>query len=64
MPILTERVGLHFNPAGYVILYQELTKLIAEQWPDQTPEQLPLVLPPWNDQDAWKAWESAQASSK
>jgi hypothetical protein len=41
-----------------------LTKVIGEQWPDQMPEELPMVLPPWNDEDAWKAWESAHASSK
>ncbi|KAF1942843.1 SGNH hydrolase [Clathrospora elynae] len=56
--------GLHFTPAGYDILYQEVMKLIAEKWPDQMPQKLPMVLPPWNDQEAWKAWESAQASSK
>ncbi|KAF1830142.1 SGNH hydrolase [Decorospora gaudefroyi] len=56
--------GLHFNPAGYEIFYQELIKLIAERWPDQMPEQVPMVLPAWNDQDAWKAWENTQASSK
>jgi len=55
--------GLHLNPAGYEIFYQELIKVIAEQWPDQSPEKLPMVLPPWNDQEAWKQWESAQSSS-
>jgi lysophospholipase L1-like esterase len=50
--------GLHFNPAGYEILFQELMKLIAERWPDQTPDELDMVLPRWNDAAAWKAWES------
>ncbi|KAH7063823.1 SGNH hydrolase-type esterase domain-containing protein [Paraphoma chrysanthemicola] len=54
--------GLHFNPAGYDVFYQEIRKVIAETWPDQTPEKLPMVLPPWNDADAWKAWESTQAA--
>ncbi|KAF2277910.1 SGNH hydrolase [Westerdykella ornata] len=46
--------GLHFNPAGYQILYKETMKVIAEHWPDQLPENLPMVLPAWNDGDAWK----------
>jgi lysophospholipase L1-like esterase len=57
-------LGLHFNPAGYDIFYQELMKLIAEHWPDQMPEELPMVLPPWNDYAAWEAWETAQLSTK
>jgi lysophospholipase L1-like esterase len=56
--------GLHFNPAGYDIFYQELMKLIAELWPDQMPEKLPMVLPPWNDHDAWKTWEETQTITK
>jgi len=51
--------GLHFNPAGYDILFQELIKVIADKWPDQTPGKLPMVLPPWNDAESWKVWESA-----
>ena len=39
-------------------------KVIEEHWPDQMPEKLPMVLPPWNDQVAWKAWEDAQATSQ
>ncbi|KAF2821545.1 SGNH hydrolase [Ophiobolus disseminans] len=54
--------GLHFNPTGYDIFFQEVMKLIAKRWPDQMPEKLPMVLPPWNDADAWKAWESYQGS--
>ncbi|KAF7677619.1 hypothetical protein GT037_004478 [Alternaria burnsii] len=54
--------GLHFNPAGYDILYQELMKVIEQQWPDQMPEKLSMVLPPWNDQEAWKAWEATQTA--
>jgi hypothetical protein len=33
-------------------------KLIVERWPDQTPDELDMVLPRWNDAAAWKAWES------
>lgn len=28
--------------------------LIANTWPDQLPEQLPMVLPAWSDLEAWK----------
>ncbi|KAF2846419.1 SGNH hydrolase [Plenodomus tracheiphilus IPT5] len=56
--------GLHFNPAGYNIFFQEVIKLIEAQWPDQVAEKLPMVFPPWNDQDAWQKWESAQASAQ
>jgi hypothetical protein len=62
--MLTGNVGLHFHPGGYEIFYGELMKVMAEQWPDQMPEKLPMVLPPWNDQEAWKTWESAQSASK
>jgi lysophospholipase L1-like esterase len=55
---LTARTGLHLNPAGYDILFQELMKVIAETWPAQSPDKLPMVLPAWNDAEAWKAWES------
>jgi hypothetical protein len=51
--------GLHFNPAGYDVLFQELVKLIAERWPDQVPEKLPMVLPAWNDPQAWETWEKS-----
>ncbi|CAO2651372.1 Nn.00g039420.m01.CDS01 [Neocucurbitaria sp. VM-36] len=56
--------GLHFEPEGYRVLFQELMKVIAEQWPDQIPEKLPMVFPAWNDQEAWTAWESTQASAR
>lgn len=53
--------GLHFNPAGYDVLFQELMGVIAREWPDQTPDKLPMVLPAWNDPAAWKAWEKNTA---
>ncbi|KAF1847661.1 SGNH hydrolase [Cucurbitaria berberidis CBS 394.84] len=56
--------GLHFQPEGYVILFQEVMKTIAEQWPDQMPEKLSTVFPGWNDEDEWKVWESNQALSQ
>ncbi|KAL6705475.1 hypothetical protein ACN47E_006740 [Coniothyrium glycines] len=54
--------GLHFNPAGYEILFQEVMQLIRAKWPDQSPENLPFVFPLWNDHEAWKAWNDGQAA--
>ncbi|KAK4983844.1 hypothetical protein LTR50_006971 [Elasticomyces elasticus] len=53
--VLTELMhdGLHFNPAGYRVLFDELMKLIERTWPDQMPDKLPFLLPPWDDADAW-----------
>jgi hypothetical protein len=45
------------------VLFQEMMKLIAERWPDQTPQKLPMPLPDWKDAAAWKAWEQ-QAETK
>ncbi|KAF2126188.1 SGNH hydrolase [Dothidotthia symphoricarpi CBS 119687] len=54
--------GLHFQPAGYDILYREMMQLIAERWPDQMPEKLPSVLPGWSDEVAWKALDDSNAT--
>ena len=51
------------SPAGYKILYDELVAVIAANWPDQMPEKLSMVLPPWNDEAAWKAWEQNQSAA-
>ncbi|KAF2744145.1 GDSL Lipase/Acylhydrolase family protein [Sporormia fimetaria CBS 119925] len=32
--------GLHFNPAGYKVLYDEMRKVMAEFWPDSVPENM------------------------
>lgn len=50
------------NPAGYRILYDDLVEVIAANWPDQLPDRLPMVLPAWNDEAAWKAWEQDQSA--
>ncbi|KAJ5132017.1 Esterase SGNH hydrolase-type subgroup [Penicillium atrosanguineum] len=39
--------GLHLMPAGYRIVYDEVLKVIRANWPEQAPENLPLVFPPW-----------------
>lgn len=56
------RPGLHLNPAGYAIFLKELMKVIAENWPDQLPNNLHPVLPLWNDPAAWEAFD-ARASN-
>lgn len=47
-------VGLHLTPDGYRVLFHEVMATIAKTWPDQLPENLPMVLPAWDDPDAWK----------
>jgi len=39
--------GLHFNPDGYRLMFDEVMKKIREVWPEQAPENLPIVYPPW-----------------
>ncbi|KAF2448698.1 SGNH hydrolase [Karstenula rhodostoma CBS 690.94] len=51
--------GLHFNPAGYQVLLEELLKAIRESIPELAPENVPLLLPVWNDAGAWDTWDAA-----
>ncbi|KAJ5591504.1 uncharacterized protein N7459_001873 [Penicillium hispanicum] len=39
--------GLHLTPAGYRIIYAEVMKTILANFPDQDPDQLPMVFPGW-----------------
>lgn len=39
--------GLHFNPQGYQVMYDEVMRVIQDQLPDQRPDKLPTVYPPW-----------------
>ncbi|KAJ5903350.1 GDSL Lipase/Acylhydrolase family protein, partial [Penicillium tannophilum] len=39
--------GLHLTPAGYRIVSTELMNTIRANWPEQVPEVLPMVYPPW-----------------
>ncbi|OJJ50564.1 hypothetical protein ASPZODRAFT_126449 [Penicilliopsis zonata CBS 506.65] len=41
--------GLHFTPAGYQIVYDEVMKTIRAHWPEQTPESLPMIYPGWTE---------------
>ncbi|KAJ4356397.1 uncharacterized protein N0V89_004430 [Didymosphaeria variabile] len=50
--------GLHFNPAAYQILLEEFLKALREQTPELSPENIPLLLPLWNDAEAWAAWDA------
>lgn len=36
-----------------MVFYEEVKKAIADTWPDQMPEQLPYVLPAWDNKAAW-----------
>ncbi|KAK7189707.1 hypothetical protein DPSP01_005764 [Paraphaeosphaeria sporulosa] len=51
--------GLHFNPAGYQILLVEFLKVIRESYPELAPENVPLLLPLWNDAEGWATWDAA-----
>ncbi|KAF1991117.1 lipolytic enzyme [Aulographum hederae CBS 113979] len=48
--------GLHLSPNGYKVLYDEMNKLIETCWPDQKADNLPYVLPAWDDWDKWKTF--------
>lgn len=47
--VLTRSTGLHLSPAGNRIVYDEIMKVIEANWPDQTPDILPMVFPSWTD---------------
>ncbi|KLJ13112.1 hypothetical protein EMPG_11931 [Blastomyces silverae] len=39
--------GLHFNPAGYKVMYDEVTRAIRTHYPHLAPENVPMHFPPW-----------------
>ncbi|CAI7674809.1 unnamed protein product [Penicillium pancosmium] len=41
--------GLHLTSAGYRIVFEEVIKTIRVNWPDQDPETLPMLFPPWSE---------------
>ncbi|KFY70792.1 hypothetical protein V498_10215, partial [Pseudogymnoascus sp. VKM F-4517 (FW-2822)] len=51
-PALAEMLydGLHFNPAGYKVLYDEMRKVMAEAWSDSDPESIEKHFP---EHGAW-----------
>ncbi|KAK4551581.1 hypothetical protein LTR86_011082 [Recurvomyces mirabilis] len=46
--------GLHFSGEGYRLLHGELMTLIERTWPEQMPDRLPLRLPAWDHEPAWR----------
>jgi hypothetical protein len=47
-------IGLHLTSDGYRVLFHEVMATISKTWPDQLPENLPMVLPSWDDPECWK----------
>jgi len=43
------RDGLHFNPKGYEIMYEEVMKIILSSYPEFDPEKLEFVFPHWEE---------------
>lgn len=41
------RLGLHFTPEAYQILFQSTMSVIKQEWPDQDPNGLGFVHPTW-----------------
>ena len=46
--------GLHLSRSGYELLDQELLGIIERTWPDQMPDELPMVFPSWDDEKHWE----------
>lgn len=42
-----QNLGLHFTGAGYKIMFDEVMKTLRAAWPEEAPEKLPEVFPPW-----------------
>lgn len=40
-------VGLHFTPEGYRVMFREVMRVIREDLPRLSPENLPFVFPSW-----------------
>ncbi|KAI9658459.1 MAG: hypothetical protein M1831_003897 [Alyxoria varia] len=45
--------GLHMSSLAYTFLFETVMGTVHKNWPDQSPEKLPFVLPAWNDEQAW-----------
>jgi hypothetical protein len=39
--------GLHFTPEGYKKMYEAVIRVIRDELPELSPENLPFVFPPW-----------------
>lgn len=42
-------IGLHFNPPAYKIMYEEVSRAIASNYPDLAPDNIPMNFPSWED---------------
>lgn len=40
-------LGLHFNPKGYKVLYDETLKVMTKEWCEQDRDSLPFCFPGW-----------------
>ncbi|KAH8696064.1 GDSL Lipase/Acylhydrolase family protein [Talaromyces proteolyticus] len=39
--------GLHFTSSGYKIMFDEVMNVLRATWPEEDPEKLPMIFPPW-----------------
>lgn len=58
---LSSLEGLHFNPLGYRILYDEIRKVMAEAWPESQPDNLEKHFPDWGSWFKSPAIEGSEA---
>ncbi|WEW57814.1 hypothetical protein PRK78_003281 [Emydomyces testavorans] len=47
--------GLHLSPAGYKVMHGEVMKVIRASYPDDAPEKLPVLFPPFEEAPGLKA---------
>lgn len=50
--------GLHLTPEAYRLFYKETLKVIADKWPDETPDRLSYAPHAWGDTAAWAKEDS------
>lgn len=41
--------GVHFTGASYKLLYDDILRVIGDNWPELLPETVRMVLPPWRE---------------
>jgi len=46
--------GVHLSGQGYRVIFDALMELIKNTWPDETPENLRLTFPLWNEFSNWE----------
>lgn len=55
--------GLHLTGEGYGVVYKEFMELLNKEYPEESPERLPFVLPGWADEEGWKRFHRAQSAA-